>query len=91
MGWQGCDPSTDFSPNQCLSRRMDQNSFQALLHKKEGRRAEWEYPFAVAGVNLSFMLMQMLDLQSVMPSNKAGIRFLELLGEDLESWSVSFH
>lgn len=43
---------------------MDQNSFQALLHKKDGRRAEWEYPFAVAGVNLSFMLIQMLDLQS---------------------------
>ncbi|RRT61245.1 hypothetical protein B296_00009627 [Ensete ventricosum] len=31
---------------------------------EEGRRAEWEYPFAVAGVNVSFMLIQMLDLQS---------------------------
>jgi hypothetical protein len=30
--------------------------------KKEGERATWEYPFAVAGVNISFMLIQMLDL-----------------------------
>lgn len=58
------------------------NSFQTLLHKTEGRRADWEYPFAVAGVNISFMLIQMLDLQSVLPSSKAGVRFLELLGED---------
>lgn len=47
---------------------MMQNSFQMLLHKSEGRRAEWEYPFAVAGVNVSFMLIQMLDLQSGMSS-----------------------
>lgn len=41
-----------------------QDSFQRLLHKQDGKRAEWEYPFAVAGVNISFMLVQMLDLQS---------------------------
>lgn len=35
-----------------------------LLHKQVGMRSEWEYPFAVAGVNISFMLVQMLDLQS---------------------------
>ena len=39
-------------------------SFQRLLHKQDGTRAEWEYPFAVAGINISFMLAQMLDLQS---------------------------
>ncbi|KAI3981795.1 hypothetical protein MKX01_027780 [Papaver californicum] len=44
-----------------------QESFQSLLHKK-GRRAEWEYPFAVAGINISFMLAQMLDVQSCKPS-----------------------
>lgn len=89
MGWQGCDPSTDFRGGGFISlenliffAKNYPNSFQALLHKKDGRRAEWEYPFAVAGVNLSFMLIQMLDLQSGMPSSKAGIRFLELLGED---------
>lgn len=41
-----------------------QESFQRLLHKQDGTRAEWEYPFAVAGINISFMLAQMLDLQS---------------------------
>uniref|UniRef100_A0A7N2M3X4 ELMO domain-containing protein n=1 Tax=Quercus lobata TaxID=97700 RepID=A0A7N2M3X4_QUELO len=57
-------------------------SFQRLLHKQDGTRAEWEYPFAVAGINISFMLAQMLDLQSGKPTSLAGIRFLELLGED---------
>lgn len=41
-----------------------QESFQRLLHKQDGTRAEWEYPFAVAGINISFLLAQMLDLQS---------------------------
>lgn len=43
---------------------LQQDSFQRLLHKLDGNRAEWEYPFAVAGINISFMLIQMLDLQS---------------------------
>jgi ELMO/CED-12 family len=42
------------------------NSFQRLLNKQGGKRATWEYPFAVAGVNITFMIMQMLDLQSSM-------------------------
>lgn len=41
-----------------------QDSFHSLLHKADGKRSEWEYPFAVAGVNISYMLVQMLDLQS---------------------------
>jgi ELMO domain-containing protein len=41
-----------------------QDSFHRLLHKADGKRAEWEYPFAVGGVNISYMLVQMLDLQS---------------------------
>jgi ELMO domain-containing protein len=40
------------------------------LHKKDGTRAEWEYPFAVAGINISFMLVQMLDLQSGIRTEK---------------------
>ena len=39
-------------------------SFRRLLFKQGGQRAAWEYPFAVAGINVSFMLIQMLDLQS---------------------------
>lgn len=37
-------------------------SFRRLLFKQDGKRATWEYPFAVAGINVSFMLIQMLDL-----------------------------
>ncbi|XP_042511047.1 engulfment and cell motility protein 3-like [Macadamia integrifolia] len=59
-----------------------QESFQKLLHKQEGKRAEWEYPFAVAGINISFLLVQMLDLQSGKPTSQAGIRFLDFLRED---------
>ncbi|KAK9188146.1 hypothetical protein WN944_019545 [Citrus x changshan-huyou] len=61
---------------------VGRDSFQRLLHKQDGTRAEWEYPFAVAGINISFMLIQMLDLQSGKPSSSAGIRFLELLEKD---------
>lgn len=41
-----------------------QISFQHLLKKQGGKRAAWEYPFAVAGVNITFMIMQMLDLDA---------------------------
>lgn len=43
---------------------LKQESFHRLLHKLDGKRSEWEYPFAAAGVNLSFMLTQMLGLKS---------------------------
>ncbi|CAM8968310.1 unnamed protein product [Rhodiola kirilowii] len=89
MGWQGSDPSTDFRGGGFISlenliyfAKKYPESFQRLLHKTEGERAEWEYPFAVAGINISFMLAQMLDLQSAIPKTSVGIRFLELLGED---------
>ncbi|KAJ4830588.1 hypothetical protein Tsubulata_004760 [Turnera subulata] len=59
-----------------------QDSFQRLLHKKDGIRAQWEYPFAVAGINISFMLAQMLELQTGKPTTPAGFRFIELLAED---------
>ena len=41
-----------------------QTSFQRLLKKQGGKGAVWEYPFAVAGVNITFMIMQMLDLDA---------------------------
>ncbi|OMO61306.1 Engulfment/cell motility, ELMO [Corchorus olitorius] len=89
MGWQGPDPSTDFRGGGFISlenliffAKKYPVSFQRLLHKQDGTRSEWEYPFAVAGINISFMLVQMLNLQSGKPSSKAGIRFLALLGED---------
>ncbi|KAK3173881.1 hypothetical protein Dsin_032559 [Dipteronia sinensis] len=59
-----------------------EDSFQRLLYKQDGTRAAWEYPFAVAGINISFTLIQLLDLQSGEAIFCAGIRFLELLKED---------
>lgn len=89
MGWQSLDPSTDFRGGGIMSLEnliffaMNYpDSFQRLLHKKDGKRSEWEYPFAAAGINISFMLTQILDLQSGRPTSKAGICFLELLGKD---------
>ncbi|GMH09661.1 hypothetical protein Nepgr_011502 [Nepenthes gracilis] len=89
MGWQGTDPSTDFRGGGFISLEnliyfadKHPESFQSMLYKRDGKRAEWEYPFAVAGINISFMLVQMLDLQSGRPTSLAAVRFLELLAED---------
>ncbi|KAL2464483.1 ELMO/CED-12 family protein [Forsythia ovata] len=89
MGWQGSDPSTDFRGGGFISlenliffAKTYPEAFHNLLYKRDGDRSEWEYPFAVAGINISFMLVQMLDLQSGKPNTVAGIRFLELLSED---------
>ncbi|KAL5679882.1 hypothetical protein ACJX0J_006267, partial [Zea mays] len=40
-------------------------SFKRLMLKQQGMRTTWEYPFAVAGVNISYMLIQLLELNSV--------------------------
>eukprot|EP01018_Ginkgo_biloba_P033437 Gb_00177 [translate_table: standard] len=89
MGWQGPDPSTDFRGGGFISLEnmlyfADKypKSFQRLLYKQEGKRATWEYPFAVAGINVSFMLIQMLDLRSAKPSSISGVSFLKILAED---------
>ncbi|KAL0359713.1 UNVERIFIED_CONTAM: ELMO domain-containing protein A [Sesamum angustifolium] len=89
MGWQGSDPSTDFRGGGFISlenliffAKTYPDAFQNLLHKRDGDRSEWEYPFAVAGINISFMLVQMLDLHSGMPSTMAGHHFLKLLNDD---------
>ncbi|XP_014626627.1 ELMO domain-containing protein A-like isoform X2 [Glycine soja] len=47
-----------------LDPNSPRKSFQDLLRKQEGDRSVWEYPFAVAGVNITFMLIQMLDLEA---------------------------
>nr|GEX17341.1 hypothetical protein [Tanacetum cinerariifolium] len=89
MGWQGIDPSTDFRGGGFISlenlmffAQTYPEAFQNLLNKREGDRAEWEYPFAVAGINISFMLVQMLDIQSGLPTSLSGIRFLQFLSID---------
>lgn len=89
MGWQGTDPSTDFRGGGFISlenliffAKTYPEAFQNLLYKRDGDRSAWEYPFAVAGINISFMLVQMLDLQSGIPSSLAGKRFLQMLNYD---------
>lgn len=89
MGWQGSDPSTDFRGGGLISlenliyfAKNYPDSFHRLLHKQNGTRAVWEYPFAIAGINISYTLAQMLELQSGKLTSRVGARFLELLGED---------
>ena len=63
-GLQGTDPGTDFRGAgllalECLLFLAQRQPalFDALRHKREGARSQWEYPFAVGGVNLTFMLL----------------------------------
>ncbi|XP_010258741.1 PREDICTED: ELMO domain-containing protein A-like isoform X1 [Nelumbo nucifera] len=97
MGWQGKDPSTDFRGGGFISlenllffARNYPKSFQDLLRKQEGDRAMWEYPFAVAGVNITFMLIQMLDLQAVKPRTVLGAIFLKLLVENESAFDLLY-
>ncbi|KAI0492669.1 hypothetical protein KFK09_026945 [Dendrobium nobile] len=89
MGWQGKDPSTDFRGGGFISlenllffAKTFSGSFQRLLNKQGGNRAAWEYPFAVAGVNITFMIMQMLDLHSSKPRRFVRTVFIQMLAED---------
>ncbi|XP_048427586.1 ELMO domain-containing protein C isoform X1 [Pyrus x bretschneideri] len=89
MGWQGRDPSTDFRgagfislENLLFFAKTFSASFQCLLKKQRGKRAAWEYPFAVAGVNITFMIMQMLDLEARKPRTFIRTVFLQMLLEN---------
>ncbi|XP_021899767.1 ELMO domain-containing protein A [Carica papaya] len=89
MGWQGRDPSTDFRgagfislENLLFFAKTFPTSFQHLLKKQGGKRAAWEYPFAVAGVNITFMIMQMLDLDASKPRTFVKSIFLQMLSEN---------
>ncbi|PKA53317.1 hypothetical protein AXF42_Ash010047 [Apostasia shenzhenica] len=97
MGWQGKDPSTDFRGGGFISlenllffARAFPKSFQDLLRKQMGNRSLWEYPFAVAGVNITFMLIQMLDLQAAKPRTMMGAVFLKLLAEDVQAFDLLY-
>ncbi|KAK9675402.1 hypothetical protein RND81_11G005400 [Saponaria officinalis] len=88
MGWQGRDPSTDFRgagfislENLLFFAKTFSTSFQRLVKKQGGKRATWEYPFAVAGVNVTFMLIQMLDLDSMKRTFVRSV-FLQMLADN---------
>ncbi|KAI3873008.1 hypothetical protein MKW92_046389 [Papaver armeniacum] len=90
MGWQEKDPSTDFRGGGFISvenlffARSYKKSFQDLLRKQEGDRAMWEYPLAVVGVDITFMLTQMLDLKAVTPRTIVGVVFAKLLSDNFK-------
>ncbi|TVU15008.1 hypothetical protein EJB05_38506 [Eragrostis curvula] len=97
MGWQGKDPSTDFRGGGFISlenllyfSRNYPKSFRELLCKQNGDRALWEYPFAVAGVNITFMLIQMLDLEGDKPTTLVGAVFLNLLLENDRAFDILY-
>jgi ELMO domain-containing protein len=69
MGWQGLDPATDFRgagrfglENLLALGRERPELFRSLLKKERGQRSAWEYPFCVAGLNLTFGLAEVLVL-----------------------------
>jgi ELMO domain-containing protein len=41
--------------------------FDRLLHKRSGTRVQWEYPFAAAGINLTFALAELLGFKHAKP------------------------
>ncbi|KAK8529298.1 hypothetical protein V6N12_060083 [Hibiscus sabdariffa] len=80
MGWQGRDPSTDFRGAGFIS--LENLLFFAKTFSARGKRSAWEYPFAVAGVNITFMIMQMLDLDAMKPRTFIRSVFLQILSEN---------
>ncbi|XP_010469207.1 PREDICTED: ELMO domain-containing protein A-like [Camelina sativa] len=97
MGWQGKDPSTDFRGGGFISlenllyfARKFSKSFQDLLRKQVGDRSVWEYPFAVAGINITFMLIQMLDLEAVKPRSVVGETFLRFLSVNESAFDLLY-
>ncbi|XP_038703096.1 ELMO domain-containing protein A-like isoform X2 [Tripterygium wilfordii] len=81
MGWQGRDPSTDFRGAGFISLE-NLLFFAKTFSKQGGKRSAWEYPFAVAGVNITFMIMQMLDLHASKPRTFVRSVFLQMLSEN---------
>ncbi|CAA3007486.1 ELMO domain-containing protein B isoform X2 [Olea europaea var. sylvestris] len=97
MGWQGANPSTDFRgcgfislENLLFFAKSYRVLFQRLLSKQGGKRAAWEYPFAVAGINVTFMLIHMLDLCSAKPKCLPGLNFVKILEEDEQAFDVLY-
>lgn len=87
MGWQNDNPASDFRGGGLLSLEAlnylathHRDAFETLLHKRNGHRSDWEYPFGAAGVNLVFALTQTLGLRGEgVPTVAAGRHFCALL------------
>jgi hypothetical protein len=101
MGWQSNDPGRDFRGGGALSLTLlarfaeaRTDEFLNLMHKRNGERSEWEYPFAAAGVNLTFMLTELFELRGKeiheLPSTPAGLGFSRLLSVEDEALELVF-
>jgi hypothetical protein len=100
MGWQGeDDPATDFRSGGLISLQhltfMGEkcpSTFKKLLHKHDGVRSEWEYPFAVAGLNVTFMLTEVLELRKEpdVPNGAAFRGFAKMLEHDQDALGLVY-
>ncbi|KAI7751864.1 hypothetical protein M8C21_003372, partial [Ambrosia artemisiifolia] len=97
MGWQGVNPSLDIRScgfisleNLLYFAKTFPNAFRRLLLKQRGKMVTWDYPFAVAGINVSFMLTQMLELYQVTPTCDTCMNFVKILGEDEDAFDVLY-
>ncbi|GJU23782.1 ELMO domain-containing protein A isoform X4 [Tanacetum coccineum] len=98
MGWQGANPSTDIRGSGFLSlenllffAKTFPEAFRRLLLKQRGVRATWEYPFAIAGINITFMLTQMLEFYQVKPKCEHCVNFVRILGVEEDDFAVLLH
>ena len=109
MGWQGEDPGTDVRGAgllglDCLIYLAEHHpsTYDRLLKKKNGKRAEWEYPFAVAALNVSFTLSEIINVKATFGSSHqtatepsalrsaAGRGFVRLLNESDHAFEEVF-
>nr|GEV71026.1 hypothetical protein [Tanacetum cinerariifolium] len=61
-----------------------------LLLKQGGVRSTWGYPFAIACINITFMLTQMLEFYQVKPKCEHCVNFVRILGEDEDAFDVLY-
>ena len=81
LGWQGHDPATDLRAAgylcaACLLHlaELRPEAWGSLVRKENGSRSEWEYPCAVAGVNLVASLLDALGVTCLLPQHKGKAR-----------------
>lgn len=77
LGWQQDDPTTDFRAagffglhNLLHLATRHPQAFTTLMLKSNGTRADFEYPFAAAGINLTVMLLEVIGLSGAVRDEK---------------------
>lgn len=62
-------------------------TFKRLMNKTTGTRSEWEYPFAAAGVNITYMLSDLSDLYKPLePVTRRSYELIRVLDWLAEGW-----